>query len=128
MCSGSEAGSYLRLIDFVHHSTLGLGVIKKKGETVCPARRPAEAFRGWPPTPDPTCGASCLLCQCQKSDFKQEIGFETALEFEGRGSLRRLFAAGLPPLIPRVVRPVRWGVAVMRLNLFVSVSEIRFQT
>ena len=30
MCSGSEAGSYLRLIDFVHHSTLGLRVIQKK--------------------------------------------------------------------------------------------------
>ena len=30
MCSGSEAGSYLRLIDFVYHSALGLGVIKKK--------------------------------------------------------------------------------------------------
>ena len=29
MCSGSEAGSYLRLIDFVYHSTLGLRVIKK---------------------------------------------------------------------------------------------------
>jgi len=33
MCSGSEAGSYLRLIDFVHHSTLGLSVIKKKKKT-----------------------------------------------------------------------------------------------
>jgi len=30
MCSGSEAGSYLRLIDFVYHSTLGLRVIRKK--------------------------------------------------------------------------------------------------
>jgi len=30
MCSGSEAGSYLRLIDFVYHSTLDLRVIKKK--------------------------------------------------------------------------------------------------
>jgi len=30
MCGGSDAGSYLRLIDFVYHSTLGLGVIKKK--------------------------------------------------------------------------------------------------
>ena len=30
MCSGSEAGSYLRLIDFVYHSTLGLSVTKKK--------------------------------------------------------------------------------------------------
>jgi len=28
--SGSEAGSYLRLIDFVYHSTLALRVIKKK--------------------------------------------------------------------------------------------------
>jgi hypothetical protein len=28
--SGSEAGSYLRLIDFVYHSILGLRVIQKK--------------------------------------------------------------------------------------------------
>jgi len=32
MCSGSEACSYLRLIDCVYHSTLGLRVIKKKKE------------------------------------------------------------------------------------------------
>jgi len=30
MCSGSEEGTYFRLIDFVYHSTLGLRVIKKK--------------------------------------------------------------------------------------------------
>jgi len=30
MCSGSEAGSSLRLIDFVYHPTLGLRAIKKK--------------------------------------------------------------------------------------------------
>jgi len=30
LCSGSEAGSYLRLIDFVYHSTLGLRAIKKR--------------------------------------------------------------------------------------------------
>jgi len=30
MCSGSEAGSFLRLMDFVYHSTLGLRVTKKK--------------------------------------------------------------------------------------------------
>ena len=30
MCSGSEAGSYLRLMDCVHPSTLGVRVIKKK--------------------------------------------------------------------------------------------------
>ena len=34
MCSGSEAGSYLRLIDFAYHSTLGLRVIKKIEEEV----------------------------------------------------------------------------------------------
>jgi len=31
-CSGSEAGSYLRLIDCVYHSTLGLRVIKRERE------------------------------------------------------------------------------------------------
>ena len=31
LCSGSEAGSYLRLIDFVYHSTLGLRVISSTG-------------------------------------------------------------------------------------------------
>ena len=30
LCSGSEAGSYVRLIDFVYHSTLGLKVMEKK--------------------------------------------------------------------------------------------------
>ena len=30
MCSGSEAGSYLSLTDFVYHSTLGWRVIKEK--------------------------------------------------------------------------------------------------
>jgi len=41
MCSGSEAGSYLRLIDFVYHSTLGLRVINKKKRR---ARGKASAF------------------------------------------------------------------------------------
>jgi hypothetical protein len=30
MCSVSEVGSYLRLKDFVYHSSLGLGVMKKR--------------------------------------------------------------------------------------------------
>ena len=34
MCSGSEAGSYLRLKDLLYHSTLGLRVIKKKKEPI----------------------------------------------------------------------------------------------
>jgi hypothetical protein len=32
MCRGSEAGSYLRLMDFVYHSTLDLRVIKEKNK------------------------------------------------------------------------------------------------
>ena len=37
MCSGSEAGSYLRPTDFVYHSTLGLRVIKReRGKTGSP--------------------------------------------------------------------------------------------
>ena len=35
MCSGSEEGSYSRLIDCVYHSTLGLRVIKKKKREGC---------------------------------------------------------------------------------------------
>ena len=30
MCSGSEAGSYFRLIDLVYHSTLGSSVVRNK--------------------------------------------------------------------------------------------------
>ena len=34
MCSGSGAGSYLRRIDLVYHSTLGLRVIKGLGQAL----------------------------------------------------------------------------------------------
>jgi len=43
MCSGSEAGSYLMLKDFVHHSTLDLRVIKKKKKDIGTA---SESIRG----------------------------------------------------------------------------------
>ena len=39
MCSGSEAGSYLRLIGFVYHSTLGLRVAADK-------KKVREAYHG----------------------------------------------------------------------------------
>jgi len=42
MCSGSEEGSYLRLIDFLYHSTLGLRVMKKK-KTLLPKRWSSRA-------------------------------------------------------------------------------------
>ena len=32
LCSSSEAGSYVRLTDFVYHSTLGLRVMNKQKE------------------------------------------------------------------------------------------------
>ena len=38
LCSGSEAGSYLRIIDFAYHSTLGLRVIKKREAPALKAR------------------------------------------------------------------------------------------
>jgi len=38
MWSGSEEGSYLRLIDFLYHSTLSLRVIKKKKKKIPTAR------------------------------------------------------------------------------------------
>ena len=44
MCSGSEAGSYLRLIDFVYHSILGLRVIKKQKKI---PERPPNSKPGW---------------------------------------------------------------------------------
>ena len=56
MCSGSEADSYSRLIDFVYHSTLGLRVRRCKGAPggeVVWARRlfcpPVCAHRGTSP-------------------------------------------------------------------------------
>jgi len=45
ICSGSEAGSSLRLIDFVYHSTLGLRVIKKKKEEKRVEDEPASGKR-----------------------------------------------------------------------------------
>jgi len=59
MCSGSEAGSYLRLIDFVYHSTLGVRVIKRERY-----QRPAiidreDEARVWEPL-DAARDASCF--------------------------------------------------------------------
>ena len=45
ICSGSEEGSYLRNIDFVHHSTLGLKVIKKKKDSTSAGRKEESLIR-----------------------------------------------------------------------------------
>jgi len=47
MCSGSQAGSYLRLIDFVYHSTLGVRVIKKKKKTKLSGSGRFRCGAGW---------------------------------------------------------------------------------
>ena len=59
MSSSSEAGSYLRLTDFVYHSTIGLRVIKKRrlaagswqgfsrGSGLNPNRVSVRGVRGW---------------------------------------------------------------------------------
>ena len=55
LCSGSEAGSYRRLIDFVYHSVLGLRVInQKKGASACTVfLHTHEAWRPLFSTPNP---------------------------------------------------------------------------
>ena len=45
--SGSEAGSYLSLIDFVYHPPLGLRVIKKKKRRVRPIPPTLNFLLGW---------------------------------------------------------------------------------
>ena len=94
MCSGSEAGSYLRLIDFVYHSTLGLRVAKKK-------RRISQSITPHaPPTPKPAARRT-----------PHEIALQ---EEQGRGgALRRLLGTvpqsitGFLPRRPKVSNFVR---------------------
>jgi len=43
---GSEAGPYLRLIDFVYHSTLVLSVIKQKRSLETRSEEWKEGYRG----------------------------------------------------------------------------------
>ena len=47
MCSGSEAGSYFRLIDFVYHSTLGLRVITKEKKKIAQHEGAAVILNEW---------------------------------------------------------------------------------
>ena len=72
MCSGSEAGSYLRLIDFVYHSTLGLRVIKKKREAPCRLSPPSFSF--W----RPKCGAVAL----RRSEGNGELDLFTCFQID----------------------------------------------
>jgi len=62
MCSRSEAGSYLRLIDVVYHSTLGLRVIKKREASfIFFFLITLEPFEKWPTSIEPWRGLSVAL-------------------------------------------------------------------
>jgi len=68
MCSGSYAGSYLRRIDFVYHSTLGVRVIKKKNPDARGRPLPSEegttskGLRTSACKPTPEYGLDYLIC------------------------------------------------------------------
>ena len=73
MCSFLEAGSYLRLIDHVYHSTLGLRVIKKKKRSTGPPK----------PAPESTAGVGSAFCF---SDLPRGVGPAVrAAAFERKG-------------------------------------------
>ena len=61
MCSGPETGSYLRLIDFVYHSTLGLTVIIKKKKRVRGAWHDRHVVEG------------CVISSGNRSDLKHHM-------------------------------------------------------
>ena len=46
MRTGSEAGSYLRLTDFVYHSTLGVRMIEKRREYIETELKPRGSLEG----------------------------------------------------------------------------------
>jgi len=48
MCSGSEAGSYLRLIDFVYYSTLGVKERRRRADREGQGVRRRGLLRGVP--------------------------------------------------------------------------------
>jgi hypothetical protein len=61
MCIGSEAGSYLRLMDFVYHSTLGLRLIKEKKNKKPFNLRPKSYTLKCPIEDHPACGEHALV-------------------------------------------------------------------
>ena len=103
MCSGSEAGSYSRLIDLVYHSTLGLKEIQKKKtqwkkktqatHTAC-APEPSRAPR------------RPLLQRAPLSNVQR---FRGGLVFKAHGLLRGLEIKDLRDLgrLPRMIRALR---------------------
>jgi len=95
LCSGSEAGSYLRLIDFLYHSTLGLKVMKKKKKTW--ARRGSDlplplSLDRKPPPPPPRLSLSLSLSlslyevlQVMSLRVVKEVKFLLKVRRPGRG-------------------------------------------
>jgi len=69
ICSGSKAGSYLRLIDFVYHSTLRLRVIKKRRSAAGVSSGEGKTYMIWKKLlqenwlkPRSESGLDCRIC------------------------------------------------------------------
>ena len=90
MCSGSEEGSYLRLIDFVYHSILGLAVIKNDRQCGTSRQcgggtRPVSylALLHFPKQP-PVYGAQPVLgCGVYGSGFRGYVTYYLRFRFSG---------------------------------------------
>jgi len=72
MCSGSEAGSYLRLIDCVYHSTLGLRVMKKKKKQ---KKKKKDGSQRGGAVPVPTTPGCCHSGFCRLEPTGGVLGF-----------------------------------------------------
>ena len=65
MCSGSEAGVYLRLIVVVYHATLGLIVIKKKKKDASPRHGKEPRLATWRAQTDWERGRKLMSPNCE---------------------------------------------------------------
>jgi len=76
MCSGSKAGSYLRLIFFVYHSTLGLRVtkqMKRSNQSEAHARHTAGMGRSFCFAPILALLSFKICCLAERIDFWQPL-------------------------------------------------------
>jgi len=80
MCSGSEAGSYLRLINFVYQSTLGVSVIEKKTRIDLVG----DADRDVPSGDDQQVERRCEHLRVEGLGFRAWVGVPSASSALGR--------------------------------------------
>ena len=110
MCGGSKAGSYLRLIDFFYHSTLGLRVIKKKSltETLEPSHSVFWKRSWWssPRQSNPVVHSSTHpgVVEGLGSQFKNNCCREMCSGSEAGTDLRRMNFVYHSTLVLRVIK------------------------